>query len=81
MALVVASLAASADGQIRVVDEVALTGTVETVVKDGITVRSPDGTRHEVRVQGPGQQGVALSDGKLLSAPAKATGRWTPPTC
>jgi hypothetical protein len=69
--LVIAVVTTSAHGQIRVVGELAITGTVETVVKDGITVRSPDGTRHEVRVQGPGQQGVALSDGKLLSAPAK----------
>jgi hypothetical protein len=43
---------------------------VETVTKDSITVRDTAGKRHEVRVQGPGRQGVALSDGTLLAAPA-----------
>ncbi len=60
-----------AHGQVQVVGKVSLSGLVETVTKEGITVRDAEGTRHEVRVQGPTQQGVALSDGTLLSAPGK----------
>jgi hypothetical protein len=60
-----------AHGQVRAIGKVSLSGLVETVTKEGITVRDADGTRHEVRVQGPTQQGIALSDGTLLSAPAE----------
>lgn len=57
--------------QVRAVGEVSLTGLAETVTKDGLTLRDDAGKRHEIRVHGPSQQGVALSDGTLLSAPAK----------
>ncbi len=67
----VLAAAGVAHAQIRVTGEVSLSGMVETVTKDGITVRDTAGKRHEVRVQGPTQQGVALSDGRLLSAPAQ----------
>ena len=69
-ACLVAAIASVAHGQVRVVGTISLSGLVETVTKDGVTVRDAEGTRHEVRVQGPTQQGVALSDGTLLSAPA-----------
>jgi hypothetical protein len=60
-----------AHGQVRAIGKVSLSGLVETVAKDSITVRDAGGARHEVRVQGPTQQGIALSDGTLLSAPAR----------
>ncbi len=60
-----------AHGQVRVAAEVSLKGTIETVTRDGVTVRDTDGTRHEVRVQGIAERGIALSDGTLLAAPAK----------
>lgn len=63
-------LAAVAYGQVRVVEKLNLTGTVETVTRDGITVRDAAGTRHEVRVQGLKERGIALSNGTLLAAPA-----------
>ncbi len=60
-----------ARGQIRVVEEVSLRGTVEAVAGSRITVRDDKGGRHEVRVQPRGEQGVSLSDGRLLAAPAE----------
>ncbi len=69
-ACLLSGLPGMAHGQVRVVGKLSLTGTVETVTRDGLTVRDPAGRRHEVRVQGGKEQGVALSDGTLLSAPA-----------
>jgi hypothetical protein len=70
-ACLVACLASVAMGQVRVVGKVTLGGTVETVTRDGLTIRDADGKRQEVRVHGPNEPGVALSDGTLLSSPAK----------
>lgn len=64
-------LAGVAHGQVRVVEKLNLTGTVETVTRNGLTVRDTAGKRHEVRVQGLKEQGIALSDGTLLAAPAE----------
>jgi hypothetical protein len=62
-------------GQVMATGEVTLSGIVETVTGDGLTIRDPDGTRHQVRVQGKKQQGVALNDGRLLAAPVEVTVR------
>ncbi len=58
-------------GQIRAVEQLTLTGTVEAAAGSRVTVRDEKGGRHDVRVQPPGEQGVALSDGRLLAAPVE----------
>jgi hypothetical protein len=65
-----ASLAAVALAQLSIVEQVVLTGTVESVAGNRVTIRDDDGRRHEVRVQKPGDQGVPLADGRLLAFPA-----------
>ena len=62
--------AATVRGQIGLREEVSLTGTVDAVVVGVVVVRDDAGTRHDVRVQAPGDQGVALADGALLAFPA-----------
>jgi hypothetical protein len=66
-------VAGSAGGQVMVIGEVTLTGVVETVTGEGLTIRDPSGARHQVRVQGKQQRGVALADGTLLAAPVEVT--------
>jgi hypothetical protein len=68
-------VAGSAAGQVMVTGEVTLTGTVETVTGEGLTIRDPGGGRHQVRVQGKKQQGIALADGSLLAAPVEVSVR------
>jgi hypothetical protein len=68
-------VAGSAGGQVMVTGEVTLTGVVETVTGEGLTIRDPSGARHQVRVQGKQQRGVALADGTLLAAPVEVTVR------
>ncbi|MCE9629577.1 MAG: hypothetical protein K8S94_02500 [Planctomycetia bacterium] len=66
-----AGLSFEARGQLRIVEQVSLTGTVESVAGSRVTVRDVAGTRHEVRVQKPDEQGVPLADGRLLAFPAE----------
>jgi hypothetical protein len=68
-------VAGSAAGQVVVTGQVALTGTVESVTGAGLTVRDSAGARHQLLVQGKKRQGVALADGRLLSAPVDVTVR------
>jgi len=75
LACLVAGLAVTAAAQVVAIGEVALSGTVETVTADGLTIRDARGGRHEVRVQGKNQRGIALADGRLLAAPVEATVR------
>ncbi|MFM7245293.1 MAG: hypothetical protein ACKO40_14135 [Planctomycetaceae bacterium] len=58
-------------GQVSIAERLTLTGTVEAVAGNRVTVRDEDGTRHEVRVQRAGEQGVPLADGRLLAFPAE----------
>lgn len=64
-------LAAKADAQLTVTEQLRLTGTVEAVAAGRLTVRADDGGRTEVRVQGRREKGVALADGMLLAFPAE----------
>jgi hypothetical protein len=57
--------------QLQIVEEQRLTGTVEAVADGRLTLRDAAGVRHEVRVQGPGAQGIVLADGRLLAFPAE----------
>ena len=61
--------------QVVATGEVTLTGTVETVTSDGLTVRDEAGNSLKVRVQAKNQQGIALADGTLLAAPVEVTVR------
>ena len=61
--------------QVVATGEVSLTGIIETVTSEGLTIRDPAGDRHQVRVQGKKERGVALADGTLLSSPADVTVR------
>lgn len=63
--------ASDAQAQVRIMEEVALTGTVEAVVGGRVVVRDEAGSRHEVLVQRAGEQGVALANGRLLAFPAR----------
>ncbi|MFM9058814.1 MAG: hypothetical protein ACKOSQ_06815 [Planctomycetaceae bacterium] len=60
-----------ADAQLRITEEVSLTGTVEAVAAGVVTVRDERQGRVEVRVQGPGAKGVALADGRMLEFPSE----------
>jgi hypothetical protein len=64
-----------AGAQVVATGEVTLAGTVETATSDGLTVRDADGKSWKVRVQGKKQQGIALADGTLLSAPVEVAVR------
>jgi hypothetical protein len=68
-------VAQSAAAQVVAVGEISLSGIVETVTGEGLTIRDSDGTRRQVRVQGKDQRGVALTDGTLLAVPVEATVR------
>ena len=67
---VLAGLGGTARGQVSVVEQFAIEGTVESVAGGRVTVRDAVGQRHEVRVQPQGERGVALADGRLLEFPA-----------
>jgi len=61
--------------QVVATGQVTLSGVVETVTSDGLTLRDEAGTSWKVRVQGKKQDGIALADGTLLAAPVEATVR------
>lgn len=63
-------LAGTAAGQLSIVEQLSITGTVESVAGGRVTVRDEAGARREVRVQPQGERGVALADGRLLEFPA-----------
>jgi hypothetical protein len=65
-----ALVAFEARGQLRVVEEVSITGTVESVAGGRVVVRDEAGGRHEVLVQRTGERGVTLDNGQLLAFPA-----------
>jgi hypothetical protein len=67
------ALAGSARGQVSIVERLSLSGTVEAAVGNRLTMRDDSGTRHEVRIQKPGEPGVPLADGRLLAFPAEIT--------
>ena len=73
--LLAGGVALTAMAQVVATGEVTLTGTVETVTSDGLTVRDEAGKSLKVRVQGKNQQGIALADGTLLAAPVEVTVR------
>jgi len=70
LAAAIGGLSESARGQVSVVERLEITGVVESAAGGRLTVRDPQGGRHEVRVQAPGERGVALADGRLLAFPA-----------
>ena len=65
--------AVAAHGQVRITEQLSLSGTVEAVAASIVTLRSANGERLQVRVQRPDEQGVALADGRLLAFPAETT--------
>jgi len=67
------TLAGFARGQVSIVERLSLTGTVEAVAGNRLTLRDDSGTRHEIRIQKPGEPGVPLADGRLLAFPAEVT--------
>jgi hypothetical protein len=71
IALACAATTIDARGQIQIVDQITITGVVEAVAADRVTVRDEAGTRHEVLVQRSGERGVALRNGQLLAFPAE----------
>lgn len=60
-----------ARGQVSIAERLTLSGTVEAVAGHRVTMRDGAGTRHEIRVQQAGEQGVPLADGRLLALPAE----------
>ena len=58
LAGVIVMFASPAVGQLRVIEEVSLTGTVESVAGGRMTVRDEAGDRREVRVQARGERGA-----------------------
>ena len=68
---VLAGLGGTAHGQLKIVEQVNVTGTVESVAGGRVTVRDAAGKRHEVRVQARDEKGVPLADGRLLAFPAE----------
>ena len=69
-------VALTAAAQITATGVRAISGTVEAVRGDGLTIRGSDGQSHSVRVKPKGERGIALADGRLLAAPVdvKVTG-------
>lgn len=57
--------------QVSITERLTLTGTVEAVAGPRLTIRDESGTRREIRVQKPHEQGVPLADGRLLALPAE----------
>jgi hypothetical protein len=75
-ALLAGVLAASpVAAQIVATELAVISGTVESVTREGLTIRDDDGTSWTVRVQGKDHRGIALGDGTLLSAPAEVSVR------
>ncbi|MFM8952407.1 MAG: hypothetical protein ACKOOF_05000 [Planctomycetaceae bacterium] len=70
IALACAAIAPDAQGQIQITEQLAITGTVESVAGGRVVVRDEAGVRHEVLVQRSAERGVALRDGRLLAFPA-----------
>ncbi|MFM8735403.1 MAG: hypothetical protein ACKOC8_09435 [Pirellulales bacterium] len=60
-----------AAGQLAATERLSIVGTVEAVAGPRVTVLDDQGTRHEVRVQRPDEEGVPLADGRLLAFPAE----------
>ena len=77
-AAAVVGFAGVACAQLSIVEQLNLSGTVESVARGRLTVRNEAGERREVLVQAEGEQGVALADGRLLAFPAdvRVTGRF-----
>lgn len=76
IACLAGGVALTAAAQVVATGERVISGTVEAVRGDGLTIRAADGRPHSVRVQPKGERGVALADGRLLAAPVdvKVTG-------
>ena len=70
-AALAACLPGRGEAQLTAREQLRLTGTVEGVAGDRITMRTDRGERLEVRVHRKGEQGVQLADGRLLSFPAE----------
>lgn len=70
IALGCAAIATDAQGQIQITEQLAITGTVESVTGGRVVVRDEAGVRHEMLVQRTGEQGVALRSNQLLAFPA-----------
>ncbi|MFM7077538.1 MAG: hypothetical protein ACKO3G_15950 [Planctomycetaceae bacterium] len=51
---VLGGLATAAQAQFTIVERLEMTGTVEAAVGGQLTIRDATGTKHEVRVHGPG---------------------------
>jgi hypothetical protein len=66
-----ATMAAVAHGQLTVAERLSLSGTVEAVTGERVTIRDGSGGRLEVRVQQSGEAGVSLGDGRILAFPAE----------
>lgn len=64
-------MALPARGQIRVVEQLSITGEVESVQAAVVTVRGADQQRLQVRVQSPEDKSVPLADGRLLTFPCE----------
>ena len=60
----------TACGQLGIVEQLHISGTVESVAPGRVTILDEAGDRREVRVQAKGERGVALADGRLLAFPA-----------
>lgn len=82
LAVCVLCSAACSYAQVSIHEKLTLTGTVESLTAGVVVVKDDKGTRHELRVQGPGDQGVALTSGALLAFPGdvKVTGVFDPAT-
>ncbi len=68
-----AVVSTTARGQVSIAERLTLSGTVEAVAGHRVTMRDDAGTRHEIRVQRAGEQGVPLADGRLLAFPAEVS--------
>ena len=71
LAALLAACLPPAHAQVSARERLQITGTVEAVAGDRVTVRNDQGERFEVRVHRKGEQGVQLADGRLLSFPAE----------
>ncbi|MGB8854456.1 MAG: hypothetical protein WCC69_12910 [Pirellulales bacterium] len=70
IALACAAIATDAHGQIQITEQLAVTGTVESVAGGRVVVRDEAGGRHEVLFQRTGERGVAIRNNQLLAFPA-----------
>ena len=71
LAALLAACLPPAHAQVSARERLQITGTVEAVAGDRVTVRNDQGERVEVRVHRKGEQGVQLADGRLRSFPAE----------